>query len=298
MNELIKSILEIKKAINPKVHEVHSEIKEKLGITLDVDDYARAKEIADILLNTRLPKSHICNSPDFKSLIISPDTDFYSKHNRETHTIILSEQLFTKEFRENHPFHRIATIPTLSELLVHEIAHSVDQGLRNKQNTEFETAFGWATTPLDGYASTLTTFLNVPKEKLTTIDSKERERIASKIKEEHFYQKPSKQMQLSWYGLTSPREDFAESYVNYVFNATNLQKIEPERYAFLRDKAFSGQEYIQNPISKVLLAGTDLDSPYGFVPGSGDYLKHRRAMIAERVKGLKEQMQRSNENAR
>lgn len=297
MNDLIKSIIAIKKALNPKVHEVHSEVKETLGITLDVDDYERAKEIAGILLNTGLPDAHIKNSPDLKSLIISPDNSFYSKHNRETHTIILSEQLFAKEFRENHPYHRIATVPTLYELLIHEIGHSVDQGLRNKNNTDFANTFGWARaktaeTPV-GYASTYTTFLNQPKEKLTTIDDKERQRIAEKIKGERSCQRPEKIMKISWYGATGAREDFAESYTNYVFNADNFKKIEPERYAFLKDKIFGGQEY-QKTISKVLLAGTDLDSPYGFVPGSGDYLEHRKVMLAERIKGLKEQMAKEN----
>lgn len=50
--------------------------------------------------------------------------------------------------------------------------------------------------------------------------------------------------QVSTYGNTDNREDFTESFVMYRFNGRGLQQKCPEKYAFLKEKAFRGREYL------------------------------------------------------
>lgn len=49
---------------------------------------------------------------------------------------------------------------------------------------------------------------------------------------------------VSIYGNVNNRESFAESFVMYRFNGPELQKICPKKYEFLKEKAFSGREYL------------------------------------------------------
>jgi hypothetical protein len=50
--------------------------------------------------------------------------------------------------------------------------------------------------------------------------------------------------QVSTYGNTDNREDFTESFVMYRFNGRGLQQKCPEKYAFLKQRAFQGREYL------------------------------------------------------
>ncbi|MCO4755263.1 MAG: hypothetical protein KC478_12330 [Bacteriovoracaceae bacterium] len=49
---------------------------------------------------------------------------------------------------------------------------------------------------------------------------------------------------ISKYGETNPSEDFAESMAAYRFNPQGLLDSNPEKYQFLKEKVFSGQEYL------------------------------------------------------
>jgi len=66
-----------------------------------------------------------------------------------------------------------------------------------------------------GFKYALNSFREIPRERLTTVEDDDVKFIESRIKHEGFYQKPDKRMKISWYGVTSPREDFAESYSYY-----------------------------------------------------------------------------------
>ena len=48
---------------------------------------------------------------------------------------------------------------------------------------------------------------------------------------------------VSDYASTDQYEDFAESYMTYVRDPEFLQFINPEKYTFMRDEVFAGQEY-------------------------------------------------------
>ncbi len=50
--------------------------------------------------------------------------------------------------------------------------------------------------------------------------------------------------QVSTYGNTNNKEDFTESLVMYRFNGRGLLAKCPEKYAFLKEKAFRGREYL------------------------------------------------------
>ncbi len=50
--------------------------------------------------------------------------------------------------------------------------------------------------------------------------------------------------QVSKYGNTNNVEDFTESFVMYRFNGRGLQQKCPEKYAFLKQHAFRGREYL------------------------------------------------------
>jgi hypothetical protein len=50
-------------------------------------------------------------------------------------------------------------------------------------------------------------------------------------------------MKISWYGCVGPREDFAESYANYVLNGKKMKQMEPDRYEYMRSYIFDSQEY-------------------------------------------------------
>jgi hypothetical protein len=154
-------------------------------------------------------------------------------------------------------------------------------------------------------------FMAVPKEKLTTIDNVEKQRILHKIKHQGLYQKPEKHMKISWYGITGPREDFAESYVNYVLNNRNLAKIEPERWAFMKKYVFNGIQYPDFTIKKAitnlkkaikqhpskfsvqsdsnettLYPDSELDQPYIPLPGTENELENRKD-LQKRLKELR-----------
>ncbi len=49
---------------------------------------------------------------------------------------------------------------------------------------------------------------------------------------------------VSNYGNTNNREDFTESFVMYRFNGRGLQQKCPEKYAFLKQHAYQGREYL------------------------------------------------------
>lgn len=50
--------------------------------------------------------------------------------------------------------------------------------------------------------------------------------------------------QVSTYGNTNNKEDFTESLVMYRFNGRGLLEKCPEKYAFLKERAFGGREYL------------------------------------------------------
>lgn len=323
MRRIVDIIENIKKALNQKAYKLRKKIKKKYGIDIDIDDYNKLSEIVKVFDDVQLPIEHIKNNPAFKRLILSPAKDFYSKHNRISKTIILSEQLFDPDFRKRQPFHRIKHVPSLYELLVHEIGHTVDQMLRKKVCPLFQKQFGWISienqkdkeqVEKQGYKSSLEAFLEVPEEKLTTIDSDEKKRIIHKIEHQGLYQKPEKHMKISWYGITGPREDFAESYVNYVLNSSNFKRIEPERYKFMKKYIFNNKEYpdfvlrksidrIKKAITKfpdkfskkidniktTLYLDSDLHEPYAPLPGSYEELSLRKE-IKNKIKRIQERL--------
>ncbi len=49
---------------------------------------------------------------------------------------------------------------------------------------------------------------------------------------------------VSNYGKTDNREDFAEAVMKYRFNGPGLRDSCPEKYAFLKERAFQGREYL------------------------------------------------------
>ncbi|WP_419172490.1 hypothetical protein [Halobacteriovorax sp.] len=51
---------------------------------------------------------------------------------------------------------------------------------------------------------------------------------------------------VSTYGQTNPGEDAAESIAAYRLNPTNLKKVSPKKYAFIRDYIYLGQEYLSS----------------------------------------------------
>lgn len=302
---LKQQIIRLKKTLNTDAIDIRDDIKNKYNIFIDVDNVSWLKEIVDILTNSGLPDSHIKNSSSLKVINTDPAKDFYSKCNRETGVITLSVQLFDPEFKKKQPFHRIKGVPTLKELLIHEIGHSVGNANNEKLNKDFEKTFGWAVANGDkniineckknGYVSSLESFLNVPIEQLTTIDDKERKRIADKIKLDGIYQKPDKRIKMSWYGITGPKEDFAETYANYILNNENLSKIEPERYQYMKENVFDGKEYsdsllksIQN-MKKILAPYSNLESPYGDIPGSKQELATKK-VIAKKINRVKKKL--------
>ena len=310
MQKLLKKIRNIQKALNPKVHELQENLNKRYNLDIDIDDLQQLQEIASVLNSINVPDWHIKNNPSIRRIVISPDNSFYSKHNRKTKTITLSNQLFTPEFKQQQPHHRIAHIPSLHELLMHEIGHSVDQYRDEAKLPNYYKQFGWAIAnnpqgglrlKNEGFDFALDSFRRVPKEKLTTVDNEDAKQIEERIKGGGFYQKPDKKMKLSWYGLTSPREDFAESYVNYVFNPVIFKKIEPERYDFLKTNIFNAKEYLPLgikkaikriksvlktplPYSSILPIDSDLNEPYGNIPLSLEDLKHRKELAAKVTK--------------
>jgi len=304
MTNLKQQIIRIKKALNTDVIDIRNDIRNKYNIFIDIDNAEWLKETADILTNSDIPDSHIKNNPSLKVINTDPAKDFYSKCNRETGVITLSTQLFDPEFRKKQPFHRIKGVPTLKELLIHEIGHAVGNAHNEKLNKDFEKTFGWAVAngnkniidecKKNGYVSSLDSFLNVPIEQLTTIDDKERKRIADKIKLDGIYQKPDKQIKMSWYGITGPKEDMAESYANYILASDNLKRVEPERYQYMKKNVFDNKEYsalqksIQN-MKKILAPYSNLESPYGDIPGSKQELATKK-VIANKINRVKKKL--------
>lgn len=48
---------------------------------------------------------------------------------------------------------------------------------------------------------------------------------------------------VSEYAMTSPREDFAESFAAYVYEPQKLKKGQPQKYSFLKEKVFGNREF-------------------------------------------------------
>lgn len=51
---------------------------------------------------------------------------------------------------------------------------------------------------------------------------------------------------ISKYGESNPSEDFAESLTAYRYNPAGLKKAAPEKYNFIKDRIFNGQEFINH----------------------------------------------------
>ena len=48
---------------------------------------------------------------------------------------------------------------------------------------------------------------------------------------------------ISKYGMTSPYEDFAETFTTYRYNGKGLQELCPEKYEFMKQNVFNGVEF-------------------------------------------------------
>lgn len=228
----------------------------RYNVRFEVPDNRQLLEILAIIANAKIPLKHIQANESLKTIKVVDRDDFLAKFNNDTNELDLSEKLFDEGWRSQHPFHRIRSVPAIYELLVHEIGHSVEKNLHETDkpviDPHWHEVAGWAYPKENeqeleqkGYVPALQTFLAVPIEKMTTLEDpiKDREGIAERIKDKNPYQLPEKVLKISWYGCVGPREDFAESYVNFVLNGKKMRKREPERYEYMRNYIFDGQEY-------------------------------------------------------
>jgi len=207
--------------------------------------------ILDIL--SKLPRRHVVDNKELKSIIVTDDNNFLAKHNNKNGNIYLSKKLFTLPYQAKRPFHRIRGVPSLIELLSHEIGHSVEKvSYGTNDNKQWIEKFGWVypkdnnevkTLSQRGYSSAMYNFNNISENDRNTLDQKDIQDIEGKIRERYPMQKDKKRNKISWYGLVSPKEDFAESYCNYIFNNKNMFSLGPERYEFIEDEIMDGEVF-------------------------------------------------------
>ena len=223
-------------------------------VSADVKIVAQNNKQKSIILQilNLLPKQHILDNDVLKAIVVSPDNSFLSKHNHKLGIIYLSQKLFSNSYTAKRPFHRIDSISSVVELLTHEIGHSVEKNFFGDENKSFMKEFYWIY-PLGrqqvselakrGYVSALTHFNNISSLDRATLQPGDSEDIKNKIMQKYPMQKKGKEIKISWYGGVGPKEDFAESYVQYIFNNKNLLSIENERYNWMKDNVFNDQEF-------------------------------------------------------
>ena len=211
----------------------------------------RQKEIILSIIN-QLPKKQVVHDK-LKAIAVLNDTSFLAKHNNKDNVIYLSSKLFTPQYQAKRPFHRIDGIPSLVELLTHEIGHSVDRLYsKGDDNTAWMKKFGWVY-PKDrnevqelisnGYTSAMTHFNNISDADRLTLEPGDDEDIKKKIKQRYPMEKNGSEMNISWYGKVSPAEDFAESYCQYRWNNKNFEGIDPVRSKYMQLEIFDSEIY-------------------------------------------------------
>ena len=236
--------------------EEEKKFKNKYGIKINAHNEGQVKEIEDALEISNLPEKHISKNIGLKNIIVEDDNNYLAKHSDNKDTIFFSNQVFSDKFKKEHPFHRIKHVPTLLELLVHEIGHSMEETLHTKNKKVIDPLWhdltGWKyphsleeikDLENKGYVSALQAFEEVPKEELTTLNAGDEDKIKERIKHRNPHQMPNKRMKISWYGVTSPREDFSESYVNYLLNNKKFKVKDLERYNYMKKYVFDGRIY-------------------------------------------------------
>jgi len=252
--ELDQSYADVSDQLEGGLGEITEAIKgEHLGVNVTVADKAQKSKINSIL--KLVPLHHLKDNAGINSIVVSDDEDFLAKHNDESGTIHLSKKIFTPEYNKNRPYHRIEGIPSLTELLVHEIGHAVEQNLHTKNKKIIDPLWhrvtGWKypknkehVTRLkdEGYVSAFSSFKKTPEKDLATLEANDISQIESRIKRRYPMQLPDKKMKISWYGVTSPREDFAESYTRYVLDVDRMKAVEPNRYNYMKNYIFKKGE--------------------------------------------------------
>lgn len=238
---------------NP-VFKIINALKERYKIDFRCQNIEQIKEIIDIIEQSGVPFKHIVDNIGLKVISVIDDDSFLAKHNHEKNSIDLSSAIFDPEWRKENPFHRIETVPALWELLVHEIGHAVEKHLHETDKPIIDPIWhettGWKYPHGDekelkakGYVPALETFLKVPEEKMDTLEDGDKEVIIKRIKIKNPYELSGKQIRISWYGCVGPREDFAESYANYILNPKEFKESDPERYEYMQRYIFDGKEY-------------------------------------------------------
>jgi len=206
------------------------------------------------LILSFIPEKFLKNNFGFKKVEVLNDDNFLAKHNDSQKTIYLSQKIFSKEYNEKRPYHRIKNFPSVVELMIHEIGHSVEQNLHKKNKKLIDPIWhnvtGWVY-PEDskqiiklkkkGYVSALYNFRNISIEDLETLEDKDVEEIEERIKRRFPMQKPEKVMKISWYGQVSPREDFSESFVRYMLDNNTFRQQEPERFNYFTKYVFNNE---------------------------------------------------------
>lgn len=90
--------------------------------------------------------------------------------------------------------------------IIHEIGHNIGNRLKQDESQPWLDLSGW----------------------------EERENKWTAIKEDAM---------ISKYGATNPAEDFAETFVAYRYNPQELQRVSPQKYAYMKKNVFLGLEY-------------------------------------------------------
>ena len=263
-------------------------LKERFKIDFRPQKEEQLSEIVNILVNSEIPLKHISANIGLKKIQVLDSDEFLAKHNNDTNAIDISAKLFTPEWKAEHPYHRIKNVPALWELLIHEIGHAVEKHYHETEQAMIDPLWhdvtGWQYPHNDeekklfldkGYVSALVAFKRVPKEKMTTLEPGDREIIIERIKLKEPVELPRKRMKISWYGIVGPREDFAESYVNYILNGERFKKVESARYDYMRKYVFDGKEF--EPINYNMVSKSFKDMP-GLSPVS-----HRWEKIRDRI---------------
>ncbi len=110
----------------------------------------------------------------------------------------------------NHPFVALGTI-------THEIAHHFDFSNSSISNTEaYRSLGGWG---------------------------RGQEKHKSDGTAEIEYSRSARKPLVTPYAATSPDEDFAESVNFYVTSPNDLERMDPQKYAFIRSRVFGGKEF-------------------------------------------------------
>lgn len=201
----------------------------------------------------QIPKKHLL-SINLVKIKVSKKQDFLAKYNNRKKTIEISSKVFTKKYTNKRPFHRIKTINSLTELLTHEIGHSVEEAIHSKNKEIIDPLWhditGWVYPKnarhikelrKKGFVSALKNFRTIAEEDKKTLSKKDIGDIERKIMKRFPMQKRGQEQKLSWYAKVSPREDFSESYVNFVYNNETMKNIEPERWGYMKEYVFKGE---------------------------------------------------------